>query len=108
MPAYPPPPPRTPLQPPIKKAAALAYDAESDTAPKLVAKGKGDIAERIIALALEHNLPVRSDADLLEILDNVEVGTEIPLEVYAVVAEIFAFLYQTNQNKAATKANNRP
>lgn len=81
------------------KAAALQYDKEKAAAPKLTARGKGQIAEKIIALAHEHNIPLHRDADLIEILDKVEIDTEIPLEVYAVVAEIFAYIYRTNQNK---------
>jgi flagellar biosynthesis protein len=85
---------------PPPKAAALQYDKDKGGAPKLTAKGKGQIAEKIIALAKEHNIPLHRDADLLEILDKVEIDTEIPLEVYAIVAEIFAYIYRVNQNKA--------
>lgn len=83
----------------VTKAAALQYDRAKDAAPKLTAKGRGDVALRIVEVAKAHNIPIQSDADLVEILDKVEIDTEIPLEVYTVVAEIFSFLYKANQNK---------
>lgn len=89
-------------QPPQTKAAALQYDKEKQGAPKLTAKGRGQVAEKIIAVAQEHNIPLHRDADLIEILEKVELETEIPVEVYAVVAEIFAYLYKANQKQAAT------
>lgn len=94
MPTLPPPP--TPRQ---KKAAALAYDKQSDAAPKLTAKGRGQVAEKIITVAKEHGIPVEKDADLVEILDKVEIDSEIPIEVYSVVADIFAYIYKVNAQK---------
>ncbi|MCA3243866.1 MAG: EscU/YscU/HrcU family type III secretion system export apparatus switch protein [Alphaproteobacteria bacterium] len=91
--------PTQPL-PPKAKAAALQYNQEKAAAPKLTAKGSGAVAEKIIAVAQAHGIPLHRDADLLEVLERVEIDTEIPLEVYAVVAEIFAYLYRTNQAKA--------
>lgn len=91
--------PTQPPKPPITKAAALQYDKNKDAAPKLTAKGKGPIAEKILEIARENNIPIHRDEDLLEILETVEVDTEIPLEVYQVVAEIFSFLYQANQKR---------
>lgn len=85
---------------PLTKAAALTYDRESDAAPRLSAKGRGQLAERIIEVARQHNIPVQRDADLVEILEKVDIDSEIPLEVYAIVAEIFAYLYKVNQKKA--------
>jgi flagellar biosynthesis protein len=84
------------------KAAALQYDKTQPGAPKLTAKGRGDIARKIMEVAEQNNIPLHKDADLIEILDHVELDTEIPLEVYAVVAEIFAFIYKANHAKAAT------
>ena len=84
----------------LTRAAALTYDKGSDVAPKLSAKGKGPIAERILEVAKEHNIPIHQDADLVEILDTVEIDQEIPLEVYTVVAEIFSYIYKANQKRA--------
>lgn len=94
MPTQPPSPPGPP-----KKAAALAYDKASDSAPKLTAKGRGQVADKIIAIAKEHGIPVQKDADLMEILDKVEIDSEIPLEVYSVVADIFAYIYKVNAQR---------
>ena len=81
---------------PLQKAAALKYDKASDAAPKLAAKGRGVVAQKIIEAAREHGIPIHEDADLVEVLEKVEIDTEIPLEVYAVVAEVFAYLYKVN------------
>lgn len=83
----------------MKKAAALHYEEGSKTAPVLTAKGKGSVAERIVELAKQHEIPITQDADLMEILERVEIDTEIPLEVYAVVADIFAWIYKLNRKK---------
>lgn len=87
----------TPARTPPLKAAALQYSQGQQAAPKLTAKGAGAVAEKIIELAKEHGIPLHADADLVEVLEKVELDTEIPLEVYAVVAEIFSYLYRTNQ-----------
>jgi flagellar biosynthesis protein len=77
-------------------AAALEYDAESDAAPRVVARGRGTIAEKIIALAREHNIPIRSDPGLVQLLSRLEIDEQIPVELYRAVAEILAFVYQAN------------
>lgn len=82
-----------------KKAVALQYDKSQFTAPHVTAKGRGLVAERILEIAKEHDIPIHSDADLTEILDKIEIEQEIPLEVYAIVAEIFSYIYKVS-NKA--------
>lgn len=78
-------------------AAALGYDADNpDAAPKLVAKGQGEIADRIIALAKEHNIPIREDRDLVEVLAKLDLDQEIPPELYRTIAELLAFIYKAN------------
>jgi flagellar biosynthesis protein len=77
-------------------AAALEYDAESDAAPRVVARGRGTIAEKIIALAREHNIPIRSDPGLVQLLSRLEIDEQIPVDLYRAVAEILAFVYQAN------------
>ena len=79
-----------------KKAVALKYDKSKNPAPHVAAKGRGDIAQRILDVASEHDIPIHSDADLVEILDKVELEQEVPIEVYSVVAEIFAYIYKIN------------
>ena len=80
----------------IAKAVALRYKSHENAAPKVVAKGLRKIAEGIIAMAREHNIPLREDPDLIEILLKIDIGDEIPEELYQVVAEILAFVYKTN------------
>lgn len=79
-----------------KKAVALRYDTSRDAAPKVIAKGRGEIAEKIIALAKEHGIPIQEDADLVEILAKLDLNADIPPETYLIVAEILAFIYRTN------------
>jgi flagellar biosynthesis protein len=77
-----------------KKAAALKYRKGSDSAPQLVAKGRGLVAEKILALAREHGIPIREDRNMLEILSTLSLYEEIPPELYKAVAEILAFVYK--------------
>lgn len=79
-----------------RQVVALRYEGESGGAPELVAKGKGEIAEAILASARAHGVPVREDADLLELLSACDLGQEIPMELYAVVAELLTYLYRLN------------
>jgi len=79
-----------------KKAVALRYDKEQDESPRVVAKGAGEIALKIIALAEEYGIPVREDADLTEILARLNLNENIPAATYLVVAEILAFVYRSN------------
>jgi flagellar biosynthesis protein len=74
-------------------AAALAYDPTGPAPPELVALGRGLTAEEIVRLAREHGVPVHQDAGLVEALAKLEVGRTIPRELYAVVAEVLAFVY---------------
>jgi flagellar biosynthesis protein len=78
----------------IQKAAALKYDNKINNAPKVIAKGKGDVAKNIIKIAQDNNLPIRKDEDLIELLSQVEIDKEIPPQMYKAVAEIFSFIYQ--------------
>ncbi|MBQ9235854.1 MAG: EscU/YscU/HrcU family type III secretion system export apparatus switch protein [Alphaproteobacteria bacterium] len=77
-------------------AVALGYDREKDNAPKVVAKGQGEIAEKIVEIAKANNIEIRQDADLLQILKAVDINQEIPLEAFAAVAEIISYIYQQN------------
>lgn len=83
----------------MKKAVALRYQPETDGAPKVTAKGKGRIAERIIEIAREHGIPVKDDPDLVEVLSKLDVDAEIPPGLYIVVAELLAFAYGVNKKK---------
>ena len=77
-------------------AAAIKYDGKRDTAPKVTAKGRGLVAEKIIALARKHGVPIKSDPALVQILSKLEIDAHIPAELYRAVAEILAFIYALN------------
>ena len=82
-----------------KKAVALGYNRSQDNAPKVLASGAGEIANKIISLAKEHDIPIKEDPDLIEILSKIEVDQEIPPNLYKAVAEIFSFLYKITNKK---------
>ena len=69
--------------------------------PRVVASGRGAIADRILELAFAHGVKVREDADLAEILTAVEVGHQIPLAAFAAVAEILFYIYRANERPRA-------
>ena len=85
----------------MKKAVALKYDRAQDAAPKVTAKGKGTAAENIIKVAQLHDLPIKEDADLVEMLSQVELDREIPENLYKAVAEVFIFVYNVTRGKGA-------
>lgn len=75
-------------------AVALHYDGKD--APRITAKGTGELAEKIIALAKEHGIPLQEDAALISLLAKLDLGDEIPQALYTAVAEIIAFAYILN------------
>ena len=77
-------------------AVALHQASEVDRAPKVVASGRGIIAEQILEVAFSMGIKVREDADLAQVLSAVNEETEIPVEAFAAVAEILVYLYQAN------------
>jgi flagellar biosynthesis protein len=79
-----------------EKAVALKYNEHEDRAPKVVAKGQGHIAERIIETARQNGVPIYQDHDLLELLAQVDIDREIPSELYTAVAEILSWVYRAN------------
>jgi len=86
-----------------QKAVALKYNKGIDKAPRVTAKGKGYIAEKIISLAKSHDIPIKEDPDLVNVLAELDLHDEIPPELYMVVAELLAFVYRMNQAKGDTK-----
>lgn len=82
-----------------QQAIALRYEPKKDQAPKLVGKGKGHLAEKILELARQHNIPVRQDKNLVQILSRLELNQEIPADVYKAVAEILAFVYRLSSRR---------
>ena len=81
----------------FKKAVSLKYEPPRQETPIVTAKGQGLIAEKIIALAKKHHIPIKDDPDLVEILSQLELGEQIPPAVYQVIAEIFAFVYHLSK-----------
>ena len=79
-----------------RAAVALKYDAATENAPKVIAKGRGLVAEKIMALAREQGIPMREDPDLVQLLAKLDLGEAIPGELYPVIAEVFAFVYRLN------------
>ena len=79
------------------KAIAILYNENEAAAPRVVASGQGVIAEKIIATAREAGIHIQEDANLVELLSKVQVGEEIPTELYQTVAEVLAFVYQINE-----------
>ena len=77
-------------------AVALHQVSEVGHAPKVIASGRGIIAEQILEVAFSMGIKVREDADLAQILSAVNEETEIPVEAFAAVAEILVYLYQAN------------
>lgn len=77
-------------------AVALGYEPSKENAPKVLAKGQGHVAEKIIQIALDEGIEIRQDEDLLQILKAVDIDSEIPMEAFAAVAEIISFIYRAN------------
>jgi len=88
-----------------QKAVALKYNKGIDKAPRVTAKGKGYIAQKIIALAKEHDIPIKEDPDLVHVLSELDLHQEIPPELYMVVAELLAFVYRMNKENGNRDAN---
>lgn len=80
-------------KPPSSPEVAVALHYDGTLAPRVVAKGRGELAERIVAKAREHAVPLYSDPQLARILATVPLGEEIPRELYVAVAEVIAFAY---------------
>jgi flagellar biosynthesis protein len=74
-----------------REAIALVYDG--DQTPTLTAKGEGDLAEQIIQLAMEYEVPIYENAELAKVLARLELGDQIPEALYRTIAEIIAFAW---------------
>ncbi|KMP10935.1 flagellar biosynthesis protein FlhB [Candidatus Nitromaritima sp. SCGC AAA799-A02] len=84
-----------------RSAVSLKYNSRKDKAPKVTAKGKGLMADKIIALANENNIPIKEDPDLVQLLSQVDINREIPASLYQVVAELLSFVYKLNSEYPA-------
>ena len=83
-----------------KKAVAVKYRPKIDDAPKVIAKGQGKVAEKIIEIAREHQLHIHNDPDLIEVLSQLDINEEIPPDLYIVIAELLAFVYSINRSES--------
>ncbi|WP_312753606.1 EscU/YscU/HrcU family type III secretion system export apparatus switch protein [Rummeliibacillus suwonensis] len=80
-----------------KEAVALSYNPINSDIPKVIAKGKGKIAENILEQAKTHNIPIQEDPNLVQLLGQLDLNETIPEELYQAVAEVFAFIYRLDQ-----------
>ncbi|MGM7681717.1 EscU/YscU/HrcU family type III secretion system export apparatus switch protein [Cytobacillus sp. Hm23] len=83
----------------IREAIALKYDREKKASPTIIGKGKGIVAENIISVAEEHNIPLQEDPTLVNLLSQLNINEAIPEELYEAVAEIFAFIYRVDKQQ---------
>ncbi|MCZ8535627.1 EscU/YscU/HrcU family type III secretion system export apparatus switch protein [Paenisporosarcina quisquiliarum] len=82
----------------IKEVVALTYKQNLENAPTVIAKGKGVIAENLIKIAQEHQIPIQEDPSLVALLGQLDINESIPEELYQAVAEVFAFIYRIDQS----------
>jgi len=87
-----------------KKAVALDYDEAADEAPKVVAKGSGLVAERIVSTAREAGVPIQENPALVSALSALDLGEQIPAELYPVVAEVLVWVRRVDQAQGAPAA----
>lgn len=83
-----------------KSAIALKYDKATHHAPQVTAKGSELVAEEILRLAREHEVPIYEDPELTVALSQIDIGDEIPESLYLAIAEVIAFVYQLEGQKS--------
>ncbi len=89
---------------PQRKAVALKYEAERDLAPRVIAKGRGHVAEHILETAQKNSVPVYQDKTLVNMLMALEIDREIPPELYKAIAEVMAYVYKMDKSHGQAKA----
>jgi len=82
---------------PKRAAVAMRYDVDRDKAPMILATGKGPIADEIIRVAEDNKIPLYEDPELAQLLAKLELDTEVPPELYVLVAEVLFFVYQLDR-----------
>jgi flagellar biosynthesis protein len=85
-----------------KRAVALKYEPEQGSAPTVIAKGQGVIADEIMRRAQENGIPVQEDPSLVEVLSKLDLNQEIPPELYKLVAEVLSFVYRSDRRAGLT------
>jgi len=89
------------MPPDRRYAVALRYQEDDDDAPRVLAKGQGEVADRIVALAKAHQVPLHQDHDLVELLVVLDLGAVVPPALYHALAEVLAHLYRANHRMEA-------
>ena len=87
----------------MKKAVAMKYKIYEDNAPKVIAKGSGEIADKIIKKAKEYNIAVFQNEELTNMLMKIDIDTEIPPKLYQAVVQVFVWLRDTQQKAQLSK-----
>lgn len=82
-----------------QSAAVIRYDSETDRAPVVVAQGRGAVADQIIAMAKQHDIPLQQDSSLIGTLIDMDLGDNIPPQMYSVIAEILLMLEEMENEK---------
>ena len=90
-----------------QKAVALKYDQLKDRAPKVIAKGRGHVADHILAAAQKHSIPVYQNKALVNMLMALEIDREIPPELYKAIAEVMAHIYRMDASKGRQERFNQ-
>jgi len=85
------------------KAVAMKYKMYEDNAPKVIAKGSGEIAKKIIEKAKEFDVSIFQNPELTDMLMNVEIKQEVPAELYQAIVEVFVWLHKTEQKAQLSK-----
>ncbi|KAB3532058.1 EscU/YscU/HrcU family type III secretion system export apparatus switch protein [Alkaliphilus serpentinus] len=87
----------------LKQAVALKYNADKDPAPRITAAGKGVVAENIIKRAEENEIPLHQNDQLVKELISLRIGTEIPTQLYEIVAQVLAFVEGVDEKIGKTR-----
>lgn len=90
-----------------KTAVALSYEPSTDIAPKIIATGRGVLAEKILDAAKESQIPIHKDEQLASTLSRLELGDVIPKELYEVVSEVLVFVDQMDRIKGKVLPDRR-
>jgi flagellar biosynthesis protein len=89
----------------MNKAVAMKYKVYEDNAPKVIAKGSGEVAKKIIEKAKEYDVSIFQNPELTDMLMNVELDKEVPAELYKAVVEVFLWLRKTEEKAQMSKGN---
>jgi len=91
-----------------QRAVALRYDPNEDIAPKILAKGAGIVAEKILESAMDADIHVHQDAAMVEDLTRLDIGDNIPPELYDVIAQVLVFISDLDRQEVRKNAANAP